>query len=65
MMDLFWKDLQQPVLIQLHYFYSLCQGLLFVASEFANGKQSQCGSGSSALLLQLEMGEALSGICKG
>lgn len=39
--------------------------LLFVASEFANSERSQCGSGSSALLLQLEMGEALPGIRKG
>lgn len=65
MMDHFWKDRQQPVLIQLRYFCSLCQSLLFVASEFANGEQSQGGSGSSALLLQLQMGEALSGIHKG
>lgn len=65
MMDDFWKDLQQPIVIQLHYFCLLCQSLLVFTSEFAEGKSSQSSSGSSALLLCLEMGEAHSGICKG
>lgn len=65
MMHHFWKDLQQPLLIQLHDFCLLCQSLLFFTSEFAEGKSLQRSSGSSALLLHLEMGEAHSGICKG